>query len=42
MRCPISELEMHARIVVLGAGKGVLFREVSSIPVASVPVIIII
>ena len=40
MRCPISELEMHARIVVLGAGKGVLFREVSSIPVASVPVII--
>ena len=29
VRCPHSEVEMHARVV-LGVGKGVLFREVSS------------
>ena len=30
-RCPhFSEVEMHARVV-LGVGKGVLFREVSSV-----------
>ena len=30
VRVLISEVEMHARVV-LGVGKGVLFREVSSV-----------
>ena len=29
VRCPHFRVEMHARVV-LGVGKGVLFREVSS------------